>query len=159
MLAGAGRVRVRPRRAGPAVSGLRHDRDFRLFWFGQTTSRFGSTITTVALPLVAVTVLDASTLQIALLQAAAWLPWLVIGLPAGAFTTQCDRLSSRTVTDARCRMTVGRFSKLRQNRYSSSVERSIVIALTTSIRCWPPVVRINRSPNASYKKLRPVRQR
>jgi MFS family permease len=75
-------------------AGLLRDRDFRLFWFGQTTSRFGSTITTVAVPLVAVTVLDASTLQIALLQAATWIPWLVIGLPAGAWV---DRLPRRPV--------------------------------------------------------------
>ena len=74
--------------------GLLRDRDFRLFWFGQTTSRFGSTITTVALPLVAVTVLHAGTLQVAMLPAATWLPWLVIGLPAGAWV---DRLSRRPV--------------------------------------------------------------
>lgn len=67
-------------------------RDFRLFWVGQTTSRFGSAITAVALPLVAVGPLDASALQIALLQAAAWLPWLVIGLPVGVWV---DRLPRR----------------------------------------------------------------
>jgi MFS family permease len=65
---------------------------FRLFWVGQTTSRLGSAITTVALPLVAVGTLEASTLQIALLQAAAWLPWLLIGLPAGVWV---DRLPRR----------------------------------------------------------------
>ena len=83
-----------PAVAGRRRAGLLRDRDFRLFWFGQTTSRFGSTITTVALPLVAVTVLDASTLEIALLQAATWTPWLVIGLPAGAWV---DRLPRRPV--------------------------------------------------------------
>jgi MFS family permease len=82
-------VQSRPRSTGL----LRHG-DFRLFWFGQTTSRFGSTMTTVALPLVAVTVLDASTLQIALLPAATWMPWLLIGLPAGAWV---DRLPRRPV--------------------------------------------------------------
>jgi MFS family permease len=75
-------------------AGLLHERDFRLFWFGQTTSRFGSTITAVALPLIAVTVLDASTLNVALLQAATWTPWLLIGLPAGAWV---DRLPRRPV--------------------------------------------------------------
>jgi MFS family permease len=69
-------------------------RDFRLFWSGQSTSRFGSAITAVALPLVAVGPLDASTLQIAMLQAAAWLPWLVIGLPVGVWI---DRLPRRPV--------------------------------------------------------------
>jgi MFS family permease len=67
-------------------------RDFRLFWAGQTVSRLGSAITTVALPLVAVGTLDASTFRIALLQAASWLPWLLIGLPVGVWV---DRLPRR----------------------------------------------------------------
>ncbi|WP_164842802.1 hypothetical protein [Actinoplanes solisilvae] len=37
--------------------------DFRLFWDGQTTSRTGSAITAVALPLVAIGPLGASALQ------------------------------------------------------------------------------------------------
>ncbi|MEV6489094.1 MFS transporter [Actinoplanes sp. NPDC051633] len=69
-------------------------RDFRRLWIGQSTSRFGSAITAVALPLVAVGALDASTMQIALLQAAVWLPWLLIGLPAGVWV---DRLPRRPV--------------------------------------------------------------
>ncbi|GIF13515.1 MFS transporter [Actinoplanes teichomyceticus] len=72
---------------------LRH-RDFRLFWVGQTTSTFGSAITAVALPLVAVGALNASTLHVAALQAAVWLPWLLIGLPAGVWV---DRLRRRPV--------------------------------------------------------------
>ena len=72
---------------------LRH-RDFRLFWLGQTTSRFGSAITTVALPLVALGALNASTLEVALLQAAVWLPWLLIGLPVGVWV---ERLPRRAV--------------------------------------------------------------
>ncbi|MEV6842363.1 MFS transporter [Actinoplanes sp. NPDC051411] len=67
-------------------------RDFRLFWAGQTVSRFGSAITTVALPLVADGVLHASTLEIALLSAVSWLPWVLIGLPAGVWV---DRLPRR----------------------------------------------------------------
>lgn len=66
--------------------------DFRLLWIGQTTSRFGSSITAVALPLVALGALHASTLQVALLQAAVWLPWLLLGLPAGVWV---DRLPRR----------------------------------------------------------------
>jgi MFS family permease len=67
-------------------------RDFRLFWAGQTVSRLGSAITAVALPLVAVGTLNASTFRIALLQAASWLPWVLIGLPAGVWV---DRLPGR----------------------------------------------------------------
>jgi MFS family permease len=68
------------------------NRDFRLYWTGQTTSRFGSSITTVALPLAAITVLQASTFQVAMLAAAVWLPWLLVGLPAGVLV---DRSRSR----------------------------------------------------------------
>ena len=69
-------------------------RDFRLLWAGQVSSRLGSSMTSVALPLVAVTQLDASAFQAALLYATAWLPWLLIGLPAGAWV---DRLPRRPI--------------------------------------------------------------
>ncbi|MBY8872646.1 MFS transporter [Micromonospora sp. PLK6-60] len=79
---------------GARRGGLLWHRDFRLLWAGQTASAIGSNVTTVALPLVAVSVLDAGTLQVAVLTAAAWLPWLLIGLPAGAWV---DRLPRRPV--------------------------------------------------------------
>ncbi|MET7758023.1 MFS transporter [Streptomyces sp. NPDC005389] len=72
--------------------GLLRQRDFRLLWAGETTSRFGSNITGVAMPLVAVVTLDASTFWVSALAAAAWLPWLFLGLPAGAWV---DRLPRR----------------------------------------------------------------
>src|SRR4051812_2690306 len=83
------RVRVRPRRPGQAVN-----RDFRRLWLGETTSAFGSSITSVAFPLIAAVTLRADTFVVGLIAAVAWVPWLVIGLPAGAWV---DRLSRRTV--------------------------------------------------------------
>ena len=62
-----------------------HRPDLRRLWLGETTSAVGSSVTAVALPLVALTALHASVLQVSLLGAAAWLPWLLIGLPAGAW--------------------------------------------------------------------------
>ena len=79
-----------PRRPG----GLLWRRDFRWFWFGETTSKIGSSMTVVAMPLVAVLVLNASTFTVGLLQASTWLPWLLFGLPAGAWI---DRLAKRPV--------------------------------------------------------------
>ncbi|MBP0450720.1 MFS transporter [Kitasatospora sp. RG8] len=73
---------------------LRRNRDFRLLWSGETAGKFGASVTGVALPLIAVSDLNASTLQISLLNAAAWAPWLVIGLPAGVWV---DRLARRPV--------------------------------------------------------------
>ena len=69
-------------------------RDFRLLWIGETTSSLGSSISVVALPLAALTLLHASVFAISVLTAAAWLPWLVVGLPAGAWV---DRLPRRRI--------------------------------------------------------------
>ncbi len=66
--------------------------DFRWLWLGETTSKLGSSISSVAIPLVAVTVLNASTFEVGMLTAASWLPWLLVGLPAGAWV---DRLRRR----------------------------------------------------------------
>ncbi len=85
-------VRDRSARAGPLR--LLAFRDFRLLWIGETTSSFGSSISNVALPLVALTVLHAGVFAISVLTAAAWLPWLIVGLPAGAWV---DRLPRRRV--------------------------------------------------------------
>ncbi len=69
-------------------------RDFRLLWLGETTSTVGTNISRVALPLVAVVTVHASIVQVSALTAAIWLPWLVVGLPAGAWV---DRLPRRPV--------------------------------------------------------------
>lgn len=74
--------------------GLLRARDFRLLWIGETTSVLGSSIAVVALPLVAVVTLQASTFAVGLLTAVAWLPWLLIGLPAGAWV---DRWPKRPI--------------------------------------------------------------
>lgn len=80
----------RPRRLG----GLLRQRSFRLLWIGETISQLGSAMAVVGVPLIAVIVLHASTFAVAVLTAAAWLPWLVIGMPAGAWV---DRLPARRV--------------------------------------------------------------
>jgi len=55
-----------------------------LLWSGQTVSEMGSAITQLALPLTAVVMLKATTLQVGLLTAATTLAFAVIALPAGA---------------------------------------------------------------------------
>jgi MFS family permease len=81
-------------RASHRHGGLLWQRTFRLLWIGETISQLGNAMALVGVPLVAVTVLHASTLAVSLLTAAAWLPWLVIGLPSGAWV---DRLPPRRV--------------------------------------------------------------
>lgn len=80
---------VRPRRGG-----LWHHMDFRRLWIGETVSQFGTFISQLALPLVAILVLHASTFQVGLLATFEMLAFLVVGLPAGAWV---DRMRYRWV--------------------------------------------------------------
>lgn len=67
-------------------------RDFVLYWVGQTVDQFGSQISWLAVPLLAISVLHAGSFQVAALSAASSLPVLLVGLPAGAVA---DRLRRR----------------------------------------------------------------
>lgn len=88
-------------RAAPARrrGGLLHHHDFRLLWFGETISKGGGAVTTVALPLVAVVTLSATPFAVGLLEAAAWLPWLLFSLPAGAWVDGWRRRPVMQVTN------------------------------------------------------------
>ena len=70
-----------------------------MFWVGESISGFGSAITTVALPLVAVSILHASTGMVALLTAVTWLPWVLIGLPAGSWVDRWPRRRTLLTAD------------------------------------------------------------
>jgi MFS family permease len=63
-----------------------------LLWCGQTVSQVGSQVTILALPLVAIVVLRATTFQVGLLSATATSAYLLIALPAGVVA---DRVSKR----------------------------------------------------------------
>ncbi|GEB54582.1 MFS transporter [Streptomyces gardneri] len=56
---------------------------FWRFWAAATVSGAGTAVTALALPLVALTVLDATAFQVALLAAAGQVSWLLLSLPAG----------------------------------------------------------------------------
>src|SRR5262249_7368505 len=74
--------------------GLLATRDFRLLWTGETTRFLGTSISELALPLVALSVLHSGAFAVSAMIAAAWVPWVVIGLPAGAWV---DRLPRRNI--------------------------------------------------------------
>jgi Na+/melibiose symporter-like transporter len=57
-----------------AATSLWRDRQFRTFWSAQGVSEFGDRITELAVPLIAVTLLNASPSEVGLLTAAVWLP-------------------------------------------------------------------------------------
>jgi len=85
----AGQDEIRPARR---FGGLLRQRNFGLLWTGETISQAGNAMAVVEVPLLAVAVLHASTFAVSALTAAAYVPWLVIGLPAGAWV---DRLPPR----------------------------------------------------------------
>ena len=68
--------------------------DFLRLWSGQTISQFGSQISGLALPLLAILVLDASAFEVAALGVAEFLPFILFSLPAGAWV---DRLRRRPI--------------------------------------------------------------
>ena len=73
---------------------LWHHPDFRRLWIGETVSQFGSMISLIALPLVAILVIEATTFEVGLLATFESLAFLVVGLPAGAWV---DRMRFRNV--------------------------------------------------------------
>lgn len=74
----------------PNRSLWRH-RDFMLLWGGETVSHVGTQVSMLALPLVAITVLDVTPFQMGLLTAAETLAFLLVGLPAGAWLDRTRR--------------------------------------------------------------------
>jgi MFS family permease len=77
-------------RAWP-TGGLWRHADFLRLWGAQTISQFGSQISFVALPLVAIVTLEASPFQVAALGAVEMLPFLLIALPAGVWVDRLPR--------------------------------------------------------------------
>jgi len=77
----------------PSPSLWRH-RDFLKLWTAETVSQFGSQVSALAIPLVAIVVLQATAFQMGILQALGNVAFLLIGLPAGVWV---DRLRRRPI--------------------------------------------------------------
>ena len=78
--------------------GLWRHRDFMSLWGAETISQFGSQVSLLALPLVAILVLEESAFKIAALTSVEFIPFLLFTLPAGVWV---DRL--RRQADPRAR--------------------------------------------------------
>ncbi|NES15984.1 MULTISPECIES: MFS transporter [Micromonospora] len=72
---------------------------FRRLWLSDAVSTLGTHVTTVALPLAALTVLGANATGVAALTAATTLPYLLLGLPAGAIVDRLPRRAVLVTTD------------------------------------------------------------
>ncbi len=68
--------------------------DFLKLWTAETVSQVGTQVTQLALPLVAIVVLVATPFEVALLGTLAFLPFILLGLPAGVWV---DRLRRRPI--------------------------------------------------------------
>src|SRR6266513_6119434 len=75
-------------------AGLWRHGDFLRFWSAQTISQFGTEISLLALPFVAIKVLHATAFEVALLGTLDYLPFILFALPAGVWV---DRLPRRPV--------------------------------------------------------------
>ena len=78
----------------PSNGSLWRDRNFLTFWTGQAFGQFGAQITELAIPVLAVLVLNATEFEVGVLTAANVAAFLVVGLPAGAWI---DRMRKRHV--------------------------------------------------------------
>jgi MFS family permease len=72
---------------------FRH-RDFMRLWTAESVSQLGSQVSLLALPLVAISVLHATTFEVGALTAVEFSPFVLFGLPAGAVV---DRLPRRPI--------------------------------------------------------------
>lgn len=78
---------------------VRANAAFWRYWAASATSTFGAGVTTVALPLVALTVLDASNFEVGLLTAAGYAAVVVIGLPAGIIVQRYELKALQVAMD------------------------------------------------------------
>jgi MFS family permease len=80
-------------------AGLWREPDFARVWAGQSISLIGSSVTQLALPLVAVLTLGATPTEMGLLTAAQTAPLVVIGFLAGAWVDRLRRMPLMLVCD------------------------------------------------------------
>ena len=78
----------------PRRTPLWRQRSFTLLWTAQTISLTGSAVTTIALPLAAITMLGASAFEVGLLTAATYGAFIFVALPAGVLV---DRLPKKRI--------------------------------------------------------------
>ncbi|GAB3390742.1 MFS transporter [Humibacter soli] len=80
--------------ATPRTASVWRNQSYVRLWIGETLSQAGEQVGTLAIPVLAVLVLNATAEQVGLLSAAETLAFLVIGLPVGAWV---DRMRKRRV--------------------------------------------------------------
>ncbi len=116
----------------PCRGGLWWHADFRRLWVGETVSQFGSTVSRLALPLVAILMLHASTWQVGVLGACETAAFVAVGLPAGAWVERM-RLRSVLIVNDLLRAALLAWVPLAGFLGVLSVEQLYVVALVTGV--------------------------
>ena len=80
---------------------------FWRYWSAMAVSNSGTAVTTVALPLVAVSTLEVSAFQVSLLTAATYLAWALIGLPAGVLVQRLPLRGTQVAMDVLRAVAIG----------------------------------------------------
>ncbi|MGY5129066.1 MFS transporter [Streptomyces nigrescens] len=91
----------------PPQGGLRRNRDFQIFWIGETISLFGAEVSLLALPITALVVLGADAADLGLLRFAEYLPFLVLALPLGVLVDRRRRHPLLVIANAARALLVG----------------------------------------------------
>ncbi len=84
-------VQAAPRPADPAGAGVLANRDFLKLWAGETVSLIGTQVTQFTMPLVALLTLNATVLQVGVLNALRFVPVLAVSLFAGVWLDRRKR--------------------------------------------------------------------
>lgn len=106
-------------------------RSFWTYWGASASSNLGSAVGAIALPLTALTVLDASPFQMGLIAAAGYAAWLVIGLPAGALVARLPLRGTQVAMDLARALAVASVPIAWWSGHLSIVQL-VVVALVTS---------------------------
>jgi MFS family permease len=107
-------------------------RDFSWLWSGQSLSLFGDKFMVLALPLLAVTLLGVSPARAALVSFALFVPFLPLGLPAGAIV---DRLPRRLTMLVGSSVQVATFGGIWVLAATHSLTFPLLLALVTVSGC------------------------
>ncbi|MEU0213653.1 MFS transporter [Streptomyces sp. NPDC006265] len=84
--------------SAPAPS-LRHHRSFQTYWLGEATALAGSSVSAVALPVIAAMELNATPSQVSMLASAVMAPGFLLALPAGVAGDRCSKKRLMVGTD------------------------------------------------------------
>jgi MFS family permease len=89
----------RLKRLYPSGDLWRHS-DFMKLWIGQSISEFGTPVSQIAIPWIAIKTIKASAFEVATLSTVQFLPFLLFALPAGVWVDRLQRRAVLIVGDA-----------------------------------------------------------